>query len=389
MNNPLWGPDWDEVRRHWTFEPGVTYLNHGSFGATPRPVLKVQQALRELMERQLIQFLDRERDERFEVARSRVGELLGSDPANITFVPNATFGINAVLKSLPFEAGDELLIPEIGYGAIIKTVRRVCDRTGATFVLQNLPFPKTPQDLVDSVMSGVTERTKIVVVDQVASASALVFPVAEIIAACHARGVEVMVDGAHAPGQLPLSLDELGADYWTGNLHKWVCAPKGSAILYVSPQHQDKIEPLVTSHYINDGFLPSFEWQGTTDPTSFLATPAAVDFMESLGWDRVRTHNHELVKLGRRTICEATGLTAPIPEACDALVGSMAVITLPDGLPENGAQLQAEIYSRSKVEVPVMWNHERPYIRISAQVYNCPDDYARLGMVLAQILQGA
>ena len=390
MENPIWGSDWNDVRANWTLDPEVTFLNHGSFGATPRGVLELQTRLRAQMERQPVRFLDRELRPMLNESLAVVGTLLGTSAKNLAFVPNATYAINSVVKSLRFEPDDELLIVEHGYGAIIKTLQCVAARTGAKMVRVPIPFPvESPVEIVRAVVGALNERTRFVVIDQITSPTAMILPVKPIVDECRRRGILAMVDGAHAPGMVPLDLDAMGPDFWTGNLHKWVCAPKGAGVLYVRPELARRVEPVVTSHNFTMKFPEEFFWTGTDDPTPYLGARGAIDFMAGLGWPRVHAHNHMLVRYGRRVIAEAIGGSLPVPDSTQ-FYGSMAIIEFPQKIKfptiEEARNFQSQLYDQYRIEVPNTIIDGRSFIRISAQVYNAPQQYERLGQALAATL---
>src|SRR5262245_23236209 len=243
------------LARHWTLDPEIAYLNHGSFGATPREVLAEQQRLRERMEREPVLFLARELQTRIDEARAALAPFLGARNEDLVFIPNATTAVNAVLRSLAFQPGDEILVTNHGYNACRNAVEYVAQRSGARAVVAHVPFPlRSPDEVVETVLAAVTPRTKLALVDHVTSPTGILFPVEQLIVELRERGVPVLVDGAHAPGMVPLDLNALGADYYTGNLHKWVCAPKGAAFLWVRPERQQPIRPVVISHGANARF---------------------------------------------------------------------------------------------------------------------------------------
>jgi len=391
MDNPLWGDDWASVRSNWTLDPEVTFLNHGSFGATPRPVLEAQARLRAEMERQPVQFLDRTLRARLDAALAVVGRLLGAEVRDLAFVPNATYAINSVVQSLTFGPGDELLIVEHGYPAIIKTLMRAADRTGATLVRLPIAFPKESTDeIAETIIGAINHRTRLVVLDQITSPTAMILPATSIVKACRERGVLVMVDGAHAPGMVPVELNSMQPDFWTGNLHKWVCAPKGAAVLYVRPELASRIAPAVTSHYYGAMFPEEFFWTGTDDPTAHLSAPAAIEFMGSLGWARLHAHNHALARYGRRVIAEAIDGGLPVPDGPQCY-GAMALIEITNRFNpptiEEARAMQAALYERDRIEVPFMQVDGRTFVRISAQAYNAPQQYERLGDALRHLLR--
>ena len=381
----------------WPLERGVTFLNHGSFGACPREVLRHQAALREALEAEPVRFLSRELDERLDVARRALAAFVGADPDDLAFVTNATSGVNAVLRSLAFDAGDELLTTDHAYGACRNTLDFVAGRTGARVVVAPVPFPlRGPDEVVDAVMARVTPRTRLALLDHITSPTALVLPIERLIALLGARGVDVAVDGAHAPGMVPLHLGALGAAYYSGNCHKWLCAPKGSAFLWVRPDRRASVRPLTISHGAavtrpdRSRFHLEFDWTGTSDPTAWLTVPRAIEYLGGLvpgGWPALMAKNRALAIEARDLVCAAAGTPAPCP---DEMVGSLASVVLPDG-PTTGISwrrpdpLQRRLYEGWGIEVPVMsWPAPpRRLIRLSAQLYNGRDQYARLAEALS------
>ena len=275
---------------HWTLEPTVTFLTHGTFGATPRVVLEAQQAWRERLEREPVRFLDRELEGLLIDVRERLGAFIGAAPEDLAFVTNATTGVNTVLQSLRFAPGDELLATDHEYNATINALRHVAARDGARVVIARIPFPiRGEAEALEAILGAVTDRTRLALVSHITSTTALVLPIERIVGELADRGVDTLVDGAHAPGQVPLDLDRIGAAYATGNAHKWLCAPKGAAYLHVRADRRGGIRPLVVSHGANDRrtdrtrFRAEFDWTGTLDPTAILAIPAALDFLEGCG----------------------------------------------------------------------------------------------------------
>ena len=390
-----------DVASHWTLKKDVVFLNHGSFGACPRVVLDAQQRFRALMEEQPILFLDRQLEARLDASRVVLGRLLGTRTEDLVFVPNATSGVNAVVLSLPFKAGDELLTTNHAYNACANALKFAASRSGATVKVAEVPFPVAgKQQLIDAVLAGVTERTRLVLLDHVTSPTGIIFPVEELVSTLQGRGIDVLVDGAHAPGMVPLNLTKLNAAYYTGNLHKWTCAPKGAAFLHVRPDRQHLIRPTSISHGANSArkdrsrFLVEFDWTGTFDPSPVLCIPDAIAFMEGLlpgGLPAVMAHNHALVVDGRTRLCKGLGIAPPCPED---LLGSLASVPIPDGpteLPEKGPPrdpLATALFDRFSIELPVFPWPQRPrrLLRISAQVYNSVEQYQHLAEILPTLL---
>jgi isopenicillin-N epimerase len=388
--------------RFWVLDPEVAYLNHGSFGATPRPVLAHQQALRDELEREPIEFLSRQRQSRIDEARATLATFVGAQPDDLAFVNNATTGVNAVLRSLRFEPGDELLVTDHAYNACRNALDFVAARADATVVVAPIPFPiESPGAVVDALLGRVTSRTRLAMVDHVTSPTALVLPLEEMTSALAARGVEVLVDGAHAPGMVPLdlgTLGDLGVTYYSGNCHKWLCSPKGAGFLWVSRERQASIRPTVISHGANaddpsrSRFHHEFDWVGTADITPWLCVPTAIDAVGAAlegGWDAIRARNHALALEARDLLLEALGLAAaPAP---DDMLGSMAAVPLrwPEGVaPGRGADsLDARLFQDHRIEVPIMrWpSPPRRLLRISAQLYNTRADYERLAEALRDL----
>jgi len=388
---------------HWTIDPAVSYLNHGSFGATPRHVLEFQQSLRDRMERQGVRFFVRDLEGLLDSARAELGAFLGADADDLAFVSNATTGVNAVLRSLDFAPGDELLTTNQEYNACANALRYIAERSGATPVVAEIPFPiASPDQVVEAVLNSVTDRTRIALLDHVTSQTGLVFPIERLVRELEARGVDTLVDGAHSPGMVPVEIDRLGAAYYTGNLHKWVCAPKGAAFLHVRRDRQERIRPAIISHGANSPrtdrsrFRVEFDWMGTDDPTAWLAAPEAIRFMGSLlpgGWDEVRRRNRELCLAGRRVLCERLGVDIPAPEE---MIGSIASIPLVDGAdaPQPSAlfldPMQDVLLEEFGIEVPVIpWPAPpKRLLRISAQLYNEAAEYERLATAVERALEG-
>lgn len=379
------------VRESWLLDPGVVFLNHGSFGAAPREVLEAQIAWRERLERQPVRFMDGEYPGLVREAAAELAGFLGADPEGLAFVDNATTGVNAVLRSLDLKPGDELLTTTHAYGAVRKTLEYLCDGSGARLVEARVPFPLSgPGEIVEAVTDALGPRTRVAVLDHVSSPTALVYPIADLVALCRERGVPILVDGAHAPGMLPLALGELGADWYTGNCHKWLCAPKGCAFLAAAPHAREGIHPTVISHGYGSGFLEEFDWTGTRDPSPWLALPAALAFHRRLGPGKVREHNRRLACWAREMLAESWELPLPAPVE---MLGAMATLPLPESWREPATEEAARavhdhLWDVHRIEVPVLLFERRLWLRVSAQVYNRPEEYRLLAAALARKERG-
>ena len=394
-------PDPSPLAGHWTLDPDVTFLNHGAFGACPREVLALQTELRARMERDPIDFLVRAIEPLLDEARAGLGAFLHADPDDLAFVDNATAGVNTVLRSLVLEPGDELLTTDHAYNACANALRGIAERAGARVVVAQVPFPlRGPEDVSGPLLAAVTDRTRLVLLDHVTSATGVVFPVEALVPALQARGADVLVDGAHAPGMVPIDVGALGAAYYTGNCHKWLCAPKGSAFLHVRRDRQAFIRPLVISHGANaprtdrSRFRLEFDWTGTRDPSALLCVARAIEVVGGLvpgGWDEVRARNHALACRARALLCDAIGVAPPCPES---MLGSLAAVELPAGeeRPPLGPlaedRLQRWLFEHRRIEVPVYgWPiPRRLWIRVSPHLHNSEAQYVALASALREAL---
>ncbi|MGD1714405.1 aminotransferase class V-fold PLP-dependent enzyme [Dapis sp. BLCC M172] len=386
---------------YWSLDPNVTFLNHGSFGACPLPVLTAQTQLREKLEREPVHFFIREFETLLDEAREKLAEFVGAKSEELAFVPNATTGVNAVLRSLNFSSTDELLTTDQEYNACRNALNFVSDRVGAKVIVASLPFPvESPQQIVEAVIKHISPRTRLALLDHVSSSTAFVFPIKQLVKELTKRGVDTLVDGAHAVGMLPLNLEEIGAAYYTGNCHKWLCAPKGAGFLYVRQDKQENIHPLTISHGANSTrtdksrFHLKFDWVGTDDPTAYLCVPEAIKFMGSLlpgGWLELMEKNKSMVLVARHLLQEKLGIKI---DCCpDEMIGSMAVVKLPDeGVDEfyGGliSPLQNDLWEKFRIEVPIIpWSNKRKrLLRISAQIYNSFSQYEYLAEALVKLL---
>ncbi len=392
-----------DLARFWTLDSAVAFLNHGSFGACPRPVLEAQQRLRERLERQPVRFFVRDLEPLLDDARSALAAFLGADPEGLVFVTNATTAVNAVLRSLALAPGDQLLVTDHAYNACRNALDFVAAAAGARVVVVPVPFPLASADaVVEAVLAQVTPHTRLALLDHVTSPTGLVLPIERLVRALAARGIDTLVDGAHAPGMLPLDLRALGAAYYAGNCHKWLCAPKGAGFLHVRRERQGGVRPVVISHGANSPrtdrsrLLLEFDWTGSHDPTAYLCVPEAIRFLGGLlpgGWPELMARNRQLALEARRILCDALDAMPPAPEE---MVGALAAVPLPDGAdaplrsPLYVDPLQDVLLERYRIEVPIVpWPAPpKRLVRVSCQLYNARDDYERLATALRELTRG-
>ena len=373
------------VRGEWLLDPDWLTVNHGSFGATPRVVLAEQDRWRTEMERQPSRFMRQVLPDALREAADRLATFLGGAGRDLAFVENATVGCNAVLRSLGFGPGDEILMLGHVYGAVRNTIAFVAERSGATIVEVPVSFPRPGADeVVAAVAAALTPRTRLAVLDHITSGSALVLPIERLTAACHAASVPVLVDGAHAPGQTAVDLPGIGADWYVGNCHKWLMAPKGCAFLWTRPDRQHDLHPVTISHGYRQGYLAEFDWTGTRDPSAFLAAPAAIDFHEHLGGAGLRARNVALAAEGGGLL--ARRLNTDVGAAAE-MAGSMATVRLPPVGPATmeGAGAFRQRLLGARTDLPVFAQAGALWVRLSAQAYNELDDYEKLAGILADL----
>ena len=376
---------------HWALDPAITYLNHGTVGAPPRRALAAQQAIRDEIERQPSRFLLREltgirsgmpRDDppRMRVAAEAVAAFLGARGRDLAFVDNATTGANAVLRSMPLASGDEILLTDLAYGGVANAARYAARERGAVIRTIELPDPlRESGQITETIAAAITTRTRVVILDHISAETALIFPVAEIAARCCARGVRVLVDGAHAPGAIEVDIPALGVDWYVGNLHKWAWAPRSSGILWAAPERQPELHSTVISWGLDQGLAAEFDLPGTRDPSAHLAAPAALAFMREVGVDAVRAWNHALAWQAGEILTRSWGTRLETPEA---MVGTMVTVPLPaslGGSAEDAAQLRDALLFEDAIEVQLHEHRGRLFTRVSAQIYNQLSDVERLG----------
>lgn len=386
-----------EFAKYWSLDPRTVFLNHGSFGACPKAVLEAQHAYRRRLESQPVRFLVRDLEDLLDHSRIGVAQFANASPEDVVFVQNATTGVNTVFRSLKFRPGDEIIYTNHIYGACKRLLEFIAAETGAKLVEASFDFPvASPDEIVDAVLAKVSPATKIALVDHVTSATALVLPVETIVNELEKKGIDTMIDGAHALGSIPLDLDNLGAAYYTANCHKWLCAPKSAAILHVRRDRQKGIHPVVISHagYNADPFTERFYWPGTYDPTAALCVGDTISYMASLfpcGWPAIMERNHELCVEARNMICNMLEIPKPCP---DGMIASMATLSIPgsrisgDTDYKSFTPLQEDLFREFNIETPVL-NWSAPpsqLVRIAVQLYNALDQYRYFAFALGRLL---
>jgi len=378
----------------WPLDPDVVYLNHGAFGSCPRPVQEHADALRRRFERSPMQFVNRDAESLIDEARVAAASLMGADGEDLVFVQNASTAVSTVLASLPPRPGDELLVTDHAYNACRNSLNLHARRTGMSVVVARVPFPCAgPDEIVAAVLEAVTPRTRLALLDHVTSPTAIVFPLAPLVSALTDRGVDTLVDGAHAPGMMPVDLRALGATFYAANLHKWCGVPKTAAVLYVRRDRQADLHPLVIGHGANSPrtdrsrFLLEFDWTGTHDPSALMSLPAALRFMNGLlpgGLPELRARNHDLVVRARALLTDALGLQDACPPD---MLGAMATMPLPASLPLPAPALYEALWRKHRIEAPVFDWGARPMLRVCAQIYNELSQYEQLAQAVLSELR--
>lgn len=377
------------LRDLFLLNPNVVFLNHGSFGACPKPVFDAYQRWQRELERQPVEFLGRRFNDLMREARSTLADFVGADADEITYVTNATVGLNTVARSLDLRPGDEVLSTDHEYGALDRTWRFLCEKSGAKYVRQPIHVPITNADeVIEAVWAGVTDRTQVLFISHITSPTAIILPVRELIARARERNIITIIDGAHAVGQIDLNLHELGADFYSSNCHKWLMAPKGSAFLYARRDVQHLVEPLVVSWGWQSErpgasrFIDEQEWQGTRDIAAYLSVPAAIQFFRDHDWLQVRQQCHELVRYAREQATALTGLPPLTPDH-PAWFSQLSALPLP---PCDLDALKRRLYDEHRIEIPVIRWNDRHFVRISIQGYNTQSDVDALLDALRELL---
>jgi len=381
----------DDLSPLFLLDPEITFLNHGSFGACPAPVFDVYQRWQRQLEARPVEFLDRQMSERMTESRATLATFLNCPPANLVYFPNPTTALNMVAKNLMLQSGDEILTTDHEYGALDRTWGYVCEQMGARYIQRSIPLPlTTPESFVDVFWAGVTPRTRVIFISHITSPTALIFPVAEICRLAREAGILCIVDGAHAPGQIPLDLARIDADIYVGACHKWLMSPKGAALLYARPEVQKWLDPLVVSWGYDPEpgfgsglrFIDYHEWQGTRDLAAFLSVPAAIEFQEANAWNQVRERCYRLARSARQSLLEITGFPAICPDDLGWFRQMFAV-----RLPEiDEVEFKQRLFDEYGIEVPLLRWQGQPYLRVSIQGYNCQDDIEVLLTALEELM---
>ncbi len=388
-----------------------TFLNHGSFGSVPHEVLAAQQRWRMEVEARPIEMLGRRMDDLLRDARSAVARFVGVAPHQLGFVTNATEGVHAVLRSIDWKRGDEIVTTDHVYGAMRQSIRRLADEFGVVLREVTVPLPVSgPDDFIAPVIEAFSARTRLLLIDHITSPTALVLPVVQLAEAAKARGILVLIDGAHAPGSINLHINAIPCDAYTGNLHKWVCAPKGCAFVAGVGAFAERLKPIATSHRYGEGLVREFDWQGTRDMTPWLTAPAALQYLERIGgtriggtgvagegvcdegsgWERVRRHNHNLAVWAMQTLVEQWSVESLSP-LDGSMLASMAAIPVPAQVQKRFASevaLQAHLYDVHRIEIPVIDWKGRWHVRVSCHLHTTPDLIERLGVVVRSLVDG-
>jgi isopenicillin-N epimerase len=378
------------IKDQFMIDDEVIFLNHGSFGACPRPVFEAYQNWQAKLEKQPVDFLGRQAERLMANAREQLAAYLNTGADNVVYFPNPTTAINMVARSLDLKAGDEILTTDHEYGAMDRTWRFLCDKSGAVYVKHRIPIPvSNHEDFVEAIWEGVTPRTRVIFISHITSPTALIFPVEEICRLAREAGITSIIDGAHAPGQIAVDLNSIDADIYTGACHKWLCAPKGSAFLYARPEMQPILEPLVVSwgyEALEPGpsqFIDYHEWQGTRDLAAFLSVPRAIQFQKENHWDEIRLRCHQMAVNAYIEINKITNLE-PISPNGPEWFRQMVAVRLPESTDPEA--LKQRLYEEYSIEVPFYTWNEMPIIRLSFQAYNQPGDLEILLHALNNLL---
>jgi len=378
------------MKEHFLLDPQVTYLNHGSFGACPKPIFEDYQKWQLLLEREPVQFIQKNAPLFLKESKIALGKFINCDPEDFFFTPNPTMAVNTIMRSLELKAGDEILSTNHEYGAMDRTWNFFSRKSGAKYIRQRVSVPIiSKEQILEDFWKGYNPNTKVIFINQISSATALIFPVKEICDRAKELGLITIVDGAHVPGHIPFDLTELKADFYTGTLHKWMLTPKGCSFLYVSKQFQDKIDPLVVSWgYDSEApsgnrFLDYHELQGTRDISAFLTAPAAIKFLQENDWETKSRECRELISANYKRFCDLVG-SQPICPITEEFLGQMCSIPINCDKP---AVLKDLLFDNYQIEIPVMKIDDDVYLRISVNAYNSQSDLDKLYAAVEDIMK--
>ena len=372
-----------DVKDHWMIEPNITYLNHGAFGALSIPVYNAAIAVRRYIEGQPARFLKDEVTQSLRDSASILAKYVGADGNDIVFVDNATTAINAVLRSLVLLPGDEVVTTNHSYGAVLKTLEFICERAGARIVFADIPYPLNDEAIIlDAINNAITKRTKLVVVDHITSMSALPMPIKKIASQCGEKNIPILVDGAHAVGILDIDLNNLGVNWYAGNCHKWLGAPRGCGFLWTKEFNQRLVRPTTISHYISDGYLPAFDWPGSKDFTPYLCVAAAIKFRKKFGENKIRKHCHSTIWDGLNILKDAFKTELGASEALTTYMGNIHYPIKIKADKKNAEILRKSLRDKHNIEIDVKAINGKLWIRNSAYLYNNLDDFKRLAMAI-------
>jgi len=391
-------PNRAPLEKYWSFDPDVIFLNHGSFGATPNLVMEEQNRIRAHLESDPVRFFEREAFDLMNEANEKLSNFLNAESDGMTFCQNATSGVNTVLRSLILNQGDEIIIPNHSYQACWNAIDFVASRWGAKVIVVNLPFRcESEEEIIEPLLEAITSRSVLAMIDTVTSPTGLRMPFEKLVSEFQSRGVDVLLDAAHGPGLVPMDLMKLDAAWVTGNCHKWLCSPKGSAFLHIREDKKKETKPLTISHGHNADLSPQekfrfeFDWQGTRDPSAILCIPKSIEVLQSMvsgGFDEIMEHNNTLALNARNLLCESLGTNPPTP---NSMISAMATIDLP-GTYSGGADIMGDplhnrLLDEFDIQVPVFpWpHHKMRYIRISTYLYNTIEEYEYLAKTLQEI----
>ncbi len=373
-------------------DPNFIFLNHGSFGATPRPVFEIYQAWQGRFERQPVHFITSELMEHLKQARSTLANYIHANPDDLAYLTNATLAVNLVARSLKLTPDDEILTSDHEYGACDNIWEFISQNTGAKYIRQPIPLPfSSPEEVLERLWLGVTPQTRIIFISHITSSTAQQFPVEEICKKARQNGILTFIDGAHAPGQITVNLEHISADFYTGNCHKWMMSPKGAAFLYVKPELQSRIDPLIVSwgwgknspFESGSPFLDKLQWSGTKDHSAFLSVPAAIQFQQEYDWESVRQGCHQLLHQALTRVSELTGIKSPYTNESGSY-HQMGVAPLPF-IPDLH-YFKTRLYDEHQIEIPCISWKEHQFLRISVQGYNTQEHIDRLVAALNELL---